>query len=45
MSINPLLKIMGNKSDGVKLLNSNTKKAKKVIEFGVGMKRKVVSKK
>jgi hypothetical protein len=45
MFINPLLKLMGNKSDGVKLLNSNTKKAKTDNELSVGMKRKVVSKK
>lgn len=40
-----LLKIMGDKSDGVKLLNTDTKKAKKDIELGVGVKSKVVSKK
>lgn len=40
-----LLKVMGDKSDGVKLLNTDTKKAKKDIELGVGVKSKVVSKK
>jgi len=45
MCINPLLKIMGDKSDGDKLLNTYTKKAKKDIELGVDVKSKVVSKK
>lgn len=40
-----LLKVMGDKSDGIKLLNTDTKKAKKDIELGVGVKIKVVSKK
>lgn len=40
-----LLKVMGDKSDGIKLLNTDTKKAKKDIELGVGVKGKVVSKK
>lgn len=40
-----LLKVMGDKSDGVKLINTDTKKAKKDIELGVGVKSKVVSKK
>ncbi|MFN3487766.1 MAG: glycosyl hydrolase family 28 protein [Emticicia sp.] len=40
-----LLKVMGDKSEGVKLLNTDTKKAKKEIELGVGVKSKVVSKK
>lgn len=40
-----LLKVMGDKSDGIKLLNTDTKKAKKDIELGVGVKSKVVSKK
>ena len=40
-----LLKVMGDKSDGVKLLNTDSKKAKKDIELGIGVKSKVVSKK
>jgi DNA sulfur modification protein DndE len=40
-----LLKVMGDKSDGVKLLNTDSKKAKKDIELGLGVKSKVVSKK
>lgn len=40
-----LLKVMGDKSDAVKLLNTDTKKAKKDIELGVGVKSKVVSRK
>lgn len=42
---NVLLKVMGDKSDGIKLLNTDTKKVKKDIELGVGVKSKVVSKK
>ena len=40
-----LLKVMGDKSEGVSLLNTDTKKIKKDIELGVGVKSKVVSKK
>nr|WP_299417177.1 glycosyl hydrolase family 28 protein [uncultured Emticicia sp.] len=40
-----LLKVMGDKSEGVSLLNTDTKKVKKDIELGVGVKSKVVSKK
>lgn len=40
-----LLKVMGDKSDGISLLNTDTKKVKKDIELGVGVKSKVVSKK
>jgi DNA sulfur modification protein DndE len=39
------LKVIVDKSDGIKLLNTDTKKAKKEIELGVGVKNKVVSKK
>jgi DNA sulfur modification protein DndE len=39
------LEIIVDKSDGIKLLNTDTKKAKKDIELGVGVKIKVVSKK
>jgi hypothetical protein len=38
------LKVIVDKSDGIKLLNTDTKKAKKEIELGVGVKSKVVSK-
>ena len=40
-----LLKVMGDKSEGVSILNTDTKKIKKDIELGVGVKSKVVSKK
>lgn len=40
-----LLKVMGNRSEGVRLLNTDAGKAKKDIELGVGVKGKVVSKK
>jgi DNA sulfur modification protein DndE len=40
-----LLKVMGDKSEGVRLINTDLKKAKKDIELGVGVKNKVVSKK
>ena len=37
-----LLKVMGDKSAGVRLLNTDTKNAKKAIELGIGVKEKVV---
>ena len=40
-----LLKIMGDKSVGIKPLNTETQKVKKAIELGIGVKDKVVSKK
>lgn len=40
-----LLKVMGDKSSGVRLINTDTKKVKKDIELGVGVKGKVISKK
>ena len=40
-----LLKVMGDKSAGVKLLNTDVKNVKKDVELGVGVKGKVVSKK
>jgi DNA sulfur modification protein DndE len=39
------LKIIVDKSDGIKLLNTDTKKVKKDIELGVGVKSRVMSKK
>ena len=40
-----LLKVMGDKSAGIKPLNTETQKVKKAIELGIGVKDKVVSKK
>lgn len=40
-----LLKVMGTRSEGVRLLNTDAGKAKKDVELGVGVKGKVVSKK
>jgi len=40
-----LLKVMGTRSEGVRLLNTDAGKAKKEVELGVGVKGKVVSKK
>ena len=40
-----LLKVMGDKSAGIKSLNTETQKVKKAIELGIGVKDKVVSKK
>lgn len=40
-----LLKVMGTRSEGVRLLNTDTGKVKKEVELGVGVKGKAVSKK
>ena len=40
-----LLKVMGSRSEGVRLLNTDAGKVKKEVELGVGVKGKVVSKK
>jgi DNA sulfur modification protein DndE len=40
-----LLKVMGDRSEGVRLLHTDAGKVKKEIELGVGVKGKAVSKK
>ncbi len=40
-----LLKVMGTRSEGVRLLNTDAGKVKKEVELGVGVKGRVVSKK
>ena len=39
-----LLKVMGDRSEGVRLLNTDAGKVKKEIELGIGVKGKTVSK-
>jgi len=40
-----LLKVMGDRSDAIKLLRTDASNAKKEVELGVGVKSKVISKK
>lgn len=40
-----LLKVVADKVSGIRLINTDTKKAQKDVELGIGVKSKVVSQK